>query len=73
MKFFSYEIYGEELFGRMQHINGMVKVKDKHRAEEFLRELYDDELNIKWINIYEVIIDDGDEEENFGVSSYYDE
>ena len=73
MKFFSYEIYGEEMFGRMQYINGMVKVKDKQRAEKFLRELYEDEIDIKWINIYEVIIDDDDEEENFAVSSYYDE
>lgn len=73
MKFFSYEVYGEEMFGRMQHINGIVKVKDKNRAEEFVRELYEDELDIKWVRVFEVVVGDDDEEENFGVSSYYDE
>lgn len=73
-KFFCYDAYGEEMFGRMKHICGVIKTQSKQRAEEWVKELCDDDITIKSVYVWEIAFDDDDfDEEHIRVCDYIEE
>lgn len=70
---YRFEIYGEEMFGRMEHICGVINSPSKEQAELFLKELWDEDIEIKWVELNELSALDNEETEVVTWFSYFDE
>lgn len=70
---YKFEICGEEMFGRMKHICGVINSPSKEQAESFLKELWDEDIEIKRVELSELSAPDNEETEVITWFSYLDE